>query len=236
MKAAILQSNYIPWKGYFDLMNSADVFVIYDEVQYTKNDWRNRNKIKTTQGLSWLTIPVRQERLSQSILETKVHNSDWRRKHWTAISMNYAKAPFFTQYAETFNKLYLQSDELYLSRINYDFITVINSILGINTRVVWSHDMQLVNGRTERLVHICQQLQASEYISGPAAKNYLDGRLFEQAGIRVSWMDYGGYAEYRQLYPPFVHAVSIIDLIFNEGPDAAFFLKSRIKTKGFTGD
>lgn len=226
MKAVILQSNYIPWKGYFDLMNMADVFVIYDEVQYTKNDWRNRNKIKTANGLTWLTIPVKQERLSQRIIDTQVHNNDWRKKHWNSISMSYSRAAYFKQYRSNFEQLYLNSAETYLSRINYDFFVVINEILGINTKLVWSNELALVEGKSERLVDLCKKVGADEYISGPAAQNYLQTDLFEKEKIRVSWMDYSGYPEYRQLYPPFEHGVSVLDLIFNEGPDASLFLKS----------
>ena len=226
MKAAILQSNYIPWKGYFDLMNRADVFIIYDEVQYTKNDWRNRNKIKTANGLTWLTIPVKQEKLSQRIIDTQVHNNDWRRKHWNSITISYSRAPYFRQYRSLFEELYLNSSETYLSRINYSFFVAINEVLGINTKLVWSNELNLVEGKSERLVDLCKKVGADEYISGPAAKDYLQTDLFEKENIKVSWMDYSGYTEYRQLYPPFEHGVSILDLIFNEGPESSRFLKS----------
>jgi hypothetical protein len=226
MKAAILQSNYIPWKGYFDLMNSADVFIIYDEVQYTKNDWRNRNKIKTANGLMWLTIPVKQEKLSQRIIDTQVSNNEWRKKHWTSISMSYSRSSYFGHYRSLFEDLYLNSSETFLSRINYDFFVAINEILGIDTKLMWSNELNLVEGKSERLVDLCKKVGADEYISGPAAKDYLQTDLFEKQKIKVSWMDYSGYTEYRQLYPPFEHGVSILDLIFNEGPGASRFLKS----------
>ena len=112
MKAAILQSNYIPWKGYFDLMNSADVFIIYDEVQYTKNDWRNRNRIKTANGIIWLTIPVRQNNLAQRIIDTEVVNNGWRKKHWNSIAMSYSKTPFFKKYNSQFEEIYLRTGQL----------------------------------------------------------------------------------------------------------------------------
>jgi hypothetical protein len=226
MKAVILQSNYIPWKGYFDLMNKADVFIIYDEVQYTKNDWRNRNRIKTASGLIWLTIPVKQEKLSQRIIDTQVHSNDWRKKHWNSISMSYSRAAYFKQYRALFEDIYLGSTETCLSRINYSFFVVINQILGINTKLIWSNELNLVEGKSERLVDLCKKVGADEYISGPAAKDYLQTNLFKKEGIKVSWMDYSGYPEYRQLYPPFEHGVSVLDLIFNEGPDASRFLKS----------
>ena len=226
MKAAILQSNYIPWKGYFDLMNSADVFIIYDEAQYTKNDWRNRNRIKTANGTIWLTIPVKQPNLTQRIIDTEVANHDWRRKHWNSISMSYSKAPFFKQYGSVFEELYLNSQETSLSKINYSFFVAVNDILNIKTKLLWSQDLELIEGKTERLVDLCEKVKATEYISGPAAKDYLDVDQFVNKNIRVSWMDYSGYPEYRQLNPPFEHYVSILDLLFNEGDKATDFMKA----------
>jgi hypothetical protein len=225
MKAAILQSNYIPWRGYFDLMNRADVFIIYDEVQYTKNDWRNRNKIKTANGLTWLTIPVRQEKLSQRIIDTQVVNNEWRKKHWNSISMAYSKAPYFKEYRSLFEEVYLNSSETYLSQINYQFFVAIAGVLGIDTKLIWSNDLHLIEGKTERLVDLCKKVGADEYISGPAAGVYLQTELFDEENIKVSWMDYSGYSEYSQLYPPFEAGVSVLDIIFNEGPEAHRFIK-----------
>ncbi|HIP48251.1 MAG TPA: hypothetical protein EYG92_04705, partial [Lutibacter sp.] len=128
-KIAILQSNYIPWKGYFDLINMVDEFILYDEVQYTKNDWRNRNKIQTKQGVQWLTIPVRQKELSQLIKDTKITDKKWGKKHWATIRQNYSKAKYFKEYKDIFEELYLNCEEQYLSQINYKFIVVINEIL-----------------------------------------------------------------------------------------------------------
>ena len=225
-KVAILQSNYIPWKGYFDLINMVDEFVLYDDVQYTKSDWRNRNRIKTRNGAQWITIPVSQESLSQRICDTKVANRRWREKHWKSICQWYPKAPFFKTYKGIFEDLYLGDNESYLSRINYTFITAVNGILGIGTKVSWSVDYDVVEGRTKRLVNLCKQTGATEYISGPAARNYIEEDLFDNEGICVSYMDYSGYPEYDQLFPPFEHSVSIIDLIFNKGPDAPKYMKS----------
>jgi len=225
-KIAILQSNYIPWKGYFELINMVDEFVFYDEVQYTKNDWRNRNKIKTSQGIQWLTIPVRQESLEQKIKDTKITDKKWNIKHWRAISQNYAKAKYFKEYKEIFEELYLGCDEEYLSQINYKFITAINEILGIKTKLRWSSEFELVDGQTEKLLGICKDCNADVYLSGPAAKDYFDEELAKLENIQVEWMDYSGYKEYNQLHLPFEHGVSILDLIFNEGPNATKFMKS----------
>lgn len=226
-KIAILQSNYIPWKGYFDLINMVDEFVLYDDMQYTRRDWRNRNKIKTPNGLAWLTIPVEVKgKYFQKINETKISEKDWAKKHWQSIVHNYSKAKYFKEYKEIFEELYLGCDEEYLSQINYKFITAINEILRIKTKIRWSSEFELVDGQTEKLLGICKDCAADIYLSGPAAKDYLDESLFEAENIKVEWMNYGGYLEYEQLFPPFEHGVSILDLIFNEGPNATKFMKS----------
>ena len=230
-KIAILQSNYIPWKGYFDLINMVDEFIFYDEVQYTKNDWRNRNKIKTPQGIQWLTIPVRQESLEQKIKDTKISDKKWNIKHWRTISQNYSKAKYFKDYKDIFEELYLTCDEEYLSQINYKFITTINEILEIKTKLRWSSEFELVDGQTEKLLGICKDCNADIYLSGPAAKDYFNEELAKQENIKVEWMDYSGYKEYEQLNPPFEHGVSILDLIFNEGDRAKEFMKSFDKSR-----
>jgi hypothetical protein len=226
-KVAILQSNYIPWKGYFDLINQVDEFILFDEVQYTKNDWRNRNLIKTPRGLQWLSIPVKHTGLqTQRICDTEVADSRWAKKHWHSLLHYYSKAPFFKQYSEYFKALYLTQTPPSLSQINYQFISTINSILNIKTRLSCSSDYTLIPGKTARLVKLCQDSLAQEYISGPAAKNYIEADLFKAANIKLSWMDYADYPDYPQLHPPFQHNVSILDLLFNVGPDASLYMHS----------
>lgn len=225
-KTLILQSNYIPWKGYFDLINMVDDFVLYDEVQYTKNDWRNRNKIQTKQGIRWLTIPIRHKKLDQKIIDTKVSDNRWNTKHWNTITQNYTKAPYFKKYKEVFEEFYLNTQEEYLSQINLKLIEIVNKILGITTKIHLSSEFNLVNGQTERLIDICQQLGADTYLSGLAAKDYFDEDLARNNKINVEWMDYSGYTEYNQIHQPFEHGVTILDLIFNEGPNAINFMKS----------
>lgn len=225
-KIAISQSNYIPWKGYFDLINMVDVFVIYDEVQYTKNDWRNRNLLKTKKGKEWITIPVKQSRLDQTIDETKVSMSNWNIKHWKTLQAVYGKAPYFKQYKEEIEKLYLESNSLYLSEINKQFIVGINNILNIKTPIIDSRELNLKGDASERLVSACKKLNADVYLSGPAAKAYIRYDVFEDNNIEIEWMDYEGYPEYNQGSEPFEHGVSILDLIFNEGNEASKYLKS----------
>jgi len=215
-KLAISQSNYIPWKGYFDLINKVDEFILYDDAQFTRRDWRNRNKIKTLNGLQWLTIPVDVKgKYFQKIKETKISEKDWGVKHWQQIKQNYSKARHFKNYKDIFEELYLNCNEEYLSEINYKFIITINQILGIKTKIKFSDDFEIYGNPTEKLLNICKQCKANIYISGPAAKNYFDEQLAEKENIQVQWMNYKNYEEYEQLFPPFEHGVSILDLIFN---------------------
>lgn len=230
-RVAILQSNYIPWIGYFDIIDLVDEFIIYDEMQYTKNDWRNRNKIKTPNGLQWLTIPVENTgHISRKISETKITDKKWFRKHWNSIRLNYAKAPYFKVYKDVFESLYKECEqEEYISNVNYKFIKKINEILGITTKISYDTDYGLIDGKTERLVDLCKKAGATEYLSGPAAKNYIDENLFNQAGIKLIWMDYSHYKEYPQLFPPFEQGVSVLDLIFNCGEDSKKMLTEKVE-------
>lgn len=224
-RIAIIQSNYIPWKGYFDIINSVDEFILYDEVQYTCQDWRSRNRIKTANGLAWLTIP-NNGTLSTSVAEVETMNNRWRVKHWRSISQAYARAAHFRTYAPLLEPLWLGNVETHLSRINRRFMEAICEILGIRTRITCSSSYQPTGGKTERIVDICLKSGATTYLSGPAAKGYLIPELFQQAGIALQWMDYSEYPEHPQLHPPFEHAVSIVDLILNTGPDATRYMKS----------
>ena len=227
-KVAILQSNYIPWKGYFDIINSVDEFILYDDMQYTRRDWRNRNKIMTKDGLKWLTIPVNNKgKFFQKIKEVMVSEPDWAEKHWKSIHYNYARAKCFADYAPTIQEMYEQcAKESYLSKINYTFLAGICKILDIKTKITWSSDYPMKDGKTERLVGLVQSAGGDYYLSGPAAKDYIEEKYFQEAGIELAWMDYSGYPEYHQLSEHFEHGVSILDLIFNEGMDASKYMKS----------
>jgi len=226
-KVAIVQSNYIPWKGYFDLINLVDEFILFDDMQYTRRDWRNRNIIKTPNGPLWLTIPVEVKgKYEQKIKDTTISDPAWARKHWASIVHNYSKAKYFPMHRDVFENLYLKSEERFLSQVNYLFLSAICEILGIKTTISWSMNYNSANGKTARLVDLIKQAGATEYISGPAAKDYLDEELFRSEHIALQYMDYSGYPEYNQLFPPFEHQVSVIDLIFNEGPQAKAYLRS----------
>lgn len=230
-KVAILQSNYIPWKGYFDIIDSVDEFIFYDEMQYTKNDWRNRNKIKTQSGLIWLTIPCETKgSISnfQKINETKITDKRWAKKHWNSIQLNYAKAPYFKEYKGYFENLYKSCEnEEFICNVNYKFILGINELLGINTKITYDKDYGLIEGKTERLVDLVKKAGGTEYLSGPAAKDYIVKECFDKENIKLSWMDYSGYREYPQLFPPFEHGVTVLDLIFNTGKDAINYIRNK---------
>lgn len=227
-KVAVLQSNYIPWKGYFDIINMVDEFILYDDMQYTRRDWRNRNRIISGGELLWLSIPVVSKgKFFQKINETKVADCKWVDRHWRSIQYNYANAEFFGMYADRIKDVYeVCRKEIYLSRINWHFIKEICSILGIKTKITWSSEYQLAEGKTERLVQLVKDAGGDYYLSGPAAKDYMKEELFAEAGIELAWMDYSGYPEYKQLSQIFEHGVSVLDLIFNMGPCADKFMKS----------
>ena len=227
-RVAIVQSNYIPWKGYFDLIGMVDHFVLYDDVEFNRYNWRNRNRIKTPGGTRWLTIPVRHAGSRPRIQEIEIAYPTWNRKHWETLRHHYARAPYYSLHREFFEELYLGSQERRLSEINSRFLRAICGLWGIRTEFSWSRDYCLAEGRIPRVVDLCRQLGASVFLSGPTARPYIEEHLFREAGISVEWMSYDHYPEYRQLYsPPFIHEVSIVDLIFNEGAEGAWrFMQS----------
>jgi hypothetical protein len=229
MRIAILQSNYIPWKGYFDLIRAVDEFVLFDDVQYTRRDWRNRNRIKTRSGPAWLTIPVNASgQFHAPIKAITTSDPSWGRRHWNSLVASYRRAPHFERYADRLSSLYLECGrEEHLSSINFKWISALCEILGIGTKLSWSMAYVMAEGKTERLVGICEQAGADTYISGPAARAYLDPSAFAAKGIRLTYFDYTGYPEYTQLYPPFDHHVSVLDLLFSVGPDASQYMLVR---------
>lgn len=216
-KVVILQSNYIPWRGYFDLIRAADIFVYYDEVQYTRGDWRNRNKIVSESGERWITLPVlKAGNFGQSIADTQISDKGWASKHWDNLRGTYKSASEFKKWKPFFQMLYNSLDEeTSLIKINRYFIEAICKELGITTKFICSADISQPGGKTQRLVNLCQALGASEYLSGSAAKSYLDIQCFEDAEIKVEWFNYPEYKKYTQLDGQYRVGVSIIDTLFN---------------------
>ncbi len=225
-KIAILQSNYIPWKGYFDLIAAVDEFIIYDEMQFTRRDWRNRNQIKTPHGAQWLTVPVQVKgKYFQKINETQIDGTTWAAEHWKSLSQNYRRAPYFNEIAHWLEPLYLKQPYIQLSELNVCFMTAICDYLEIKTIITNCEKYVLKEGKTERLVDLCLQAGATEYISGPSAKDYIDKDLFLSENIKLTWFDYTGYPQYPQLWGEFTHQVSILDLLFNCGKNASSYMR-----------
>ena len=226
-RVAIVQSNYIPWKGYFDLIGLVDEFILFDDRQYTRRDWRNRNLIKTPRGADWLTIPVDVKgRYLQRIEEVRVAEPTWARDHWKTISLNYARAPFFGEFRPEIEGLYeTAARQERLSAINRVFISAICELVGIRTKISWSTEYAATGTKTDRLVDLCRQAGATEYLSGPAARAYIEDDAFARAEIVLSYMEYSDYPEYPQLFPPFDHHVTVLDLLFNTGRDSPHFMK-----------
>jgi hypothetical protein len=223
-RIAILQSNYIPWKGYFDIIHDVDLFVFYDDVQYTKNDWRNRNRIKTPGGLLWLTIPTGSA-LDRRVCDVRLSDAHWAQKHWKSLRQFYSSAPYFKHYEPFFKEIYLGSRWETLSELNHYMIrSIARDILGIETQFADSRDFRMEGARLDRLMNLIESIGAESYVSGPSARSYIDENRFVASGIELIYKSYAGYPEYPQLHPPFEHAVSIVDLLFNAGPDAPQYI------------
>lgn len=229
MNAVILQPSYIPWRGFFDQISKADLFIFYDDVQYDKHGWRNRNQIKTAQGKQWLTIPVHSAGVTQGIpiKDVKIDwSKPWAKNHWKSLSIAYAKAPFFKQYAGLVEPFF-QRQDVYLADFTIELTIALARALGIErTKFMRSSSLAGIDGqKTERLIQILTQAGASHYISGPSARDYIEQEQFDQAGITLEYMRYD-YPEYPQLYPPFEAQVSILDLLFMTGPEASRYFIS----------
>ena len=232
----ILQSNYIPWKGYFDLMAAADEFVLFDEAQFTKNDWRNRNRIVLAGKAHWLTIPVATAgRFRAPISEVEAANGDWARMHWETIRQAYRKAPHFAEMVPVIEAVYATAaGHTNLSEINALFLRHLAPLLGITTTLLQSDTVPRTTGDpTGRLVEICQARGATRYISGPAARAYIKTELFEEAGISLWYVSYDGYPVYDQAMEPFVHGVSLIDTLMRCGTSARLHLNSVSRPQSF---
>ena len=224
-RVAIVQSSYIPWKGYFDLIRAADEFILLDDVQFTKRDWRSRNRIKTKDGLYWLTIPVHTKgRYQQRIMDVAISDPAWSERHWQTIQGAYARTPFFDAYAPRIKSVYEQPSDR-LSDVNRSLIGAICQTMAITTPIRWSSEYHPSEGRNERLIDLCLKAGATDYLSGPSARGYVDEAAFADAGVAVHYVDYSSYPEYAQPYPPFEHAVSALDLLFCTGPAARDYLK-----------
>jgi hypothetical protein len=224
--AAILQPNYVPWRGYFDMMDDVDVFVLLDDVQYTKNDWRNRNRIKTAHGLRWLSVPVRHERLGQAISDVRVGTvvGDWRGGHLRQIADAYRDAPHLEPARSEFAAILARGHDL-LVDLDLDLLVWAKERLGIATPILRSSDLPSAGTKTAKLIDLLKAVGATAYLSGPSAEAYIDPAMFAAAGISLAYKRYE-YPPYPQLWGPFEGGVSVLDLLFNTGPEARAHLKS----------
>jgi hypothetical protein len=224
MRCVILQPSYIPWRGYFDLIRCADVFVFYDDVQYDKGGWRNRNRIKTPQGLKWLTIPVRKRGIvSGKIPINAITTADdrWATKHLEALRRSYASAPYFD--GEWLERMYADPPSL-LAEFTITTTIELAARLGIcDTRFIRSSELHATGRKTDRLVDVLRKVGATHYLSGQSARAYIEPQKFDDAGITLEWIPYD-YPEYPQLYPPFEPFVSVLDLLFMAGPEAPRYI------------
>ena len=228
MIIAVHQPQYIPWIGYFNKIASVDAFVLLDNVQYKKNEFQNRNKIKTCNGTQWLTVPVKYK-FPQKISEVMINNNyPWQRKHLQALRTNYSKAPYFKQYYHFIEQI-LQRPWEKLSDLNSIIIKELCQLLGFNTKLYSSSELTInENEPNARLIKICQHFNADTYLSGKGAIKYLNLSLFERATIQVRFQDFY-HPIYQQLFGDFVPNLSIIDLIFNYGDNSADIIR---QTKG----
>ena len=225
MRLAMSQSNYIPWRGYFDLIASVDAFVIYDDVQYTKADWRNRNRVKTRDGVKWLSVPIyANHNFPALIRDTELAGTNWSLKHWRTIHHAYGKARHFAFAAPILEEL-LFTPFRTISQLNIALIRNIAQLLGINTPITVASDHEPVFGKLTRPAEMCAQLGATIYVSGPRGRDYLVPSVFADRGVGVEWFDYSGYPEYPQLWGEFVPDLSVIDLLFNCGAEAGRYMK-----------
>ena len=227
-RVAIIQSSYIPWRGLFGIIDRVDAFVLYDDMQFAKRHWHNRNQIKTATGPQWLTIPVETKGRFEQAIEDVTVSAPWADTHWQGIRHAYARAPFFGDYAPRIETLYAQADAMtHLSAINHLFLAGLCPLLDITTPLHWSREFQAEGRKTDRLVSLCRATGATRYLSGPSARDYIEPEKFTEASIALEWMDYAGYREYPQLHGAFEPQVSVLDLLFNTGPQAPDYIRRR---------
>jgi len=228
MKIAILQPAYLPWLGFFDLMDQVETFVLLDNVQFEKRSWQQRNRIKSPTGLLWLTVPVKSRGLfEQRICEVGVGDNQFWRDHLRSIEMNYRRAPFFADYFEECGVVLRSSETGLLVDLTSSLVVWLASKLGVAASVVRASELQESGKRTELLRDLCIKLHASEYRSPLGSAEYLleDMQLMRDANVTVFFQNYA-HPEYRQLFPPFVPYASALDLLFNEGPRSLDVIRS----------
>ena len=224
---AVLQPGFLPWLGFFDQMIRSDVFVIYDDVQFDKHGWRNRNRIKTANGVAWLTVPVRHSgHHGQAISDVKIDNSrNWARKLVSAIHQAYSRAPHCEPYVKQLAEILTRPWDNLID-LDLCIIELMARWFEVETNLLKASELGIRGSQSGRLLEICQHFGASRYLSGNAAKSYLDNQLFDNAGIEVVWQDYA-HPSYPQLHGEFVPYLSALDLILNVGPESPKVIRGK---------
>jgi hypothetical protein len=229
MRIAVSQPTYLPWLGYLDLIDQADIFVLLDNVQFEKQSWQQRNRIKGPTGLQWLSVPVVfRGRLGQPINEVVIRDSGFPAEHLRAIELSYRRAPFFNRYFEQITAiLEKHSAGSLLVELNIELIKWFCSVFGIGTPLLCSSGQGASGRRSDLLLNLSLDLHATTYLSAPGSATYLveDLAKFSNAGIEVAFHNYA-HPEYRQRFPPFVPYAAALDLLFNEGDSSAEILRS----------
>ena len=226
-RIVILQPSYLPWLGYFDQLYKSDVFVLYDDVQYDKHGWRNRNRIKTDTGSLWLTVPVLTH--GQGLPTNRDARIDtrqpWARKHLQALRVNYAKAPAFGEVFDALEPV-LGRPWTHLLDLNRAVLETLCRLLGLTRSILLSSELNIPGQKTERLIALCRALGAGRYLTGDAASDYLDETRFAANGIRVEYHHYR-HPVYPQLHGEFVPYLSVVDLLMNHGRESLGVLVDR---------
>lgn len=218
MVIGILQPGYLPWLGFFEQLYRSDIFVIYDDVQYDKGSWRNRNRIKTANGIQWLTVPVRFDFSDRPLVnQVSIDNAvDWRKKHASSIRQNYGRTPFFARYWPLFEEAFDRQWD-FLIDLDLYFIERLATCLGLaDRRIILSSSLNLDGDRIGRLLAVCKHFNADVFYEGAAGRNYIDDQKFMDRGVSVQYQNYQ-HPVYKQLYGEFIPYLSVIDLLFNQG-------------------
>ena len=226
MRAVVLQPTYLPWMGYFGMIDTADIFVFYDDVQFSVQSWQQRNRIKSPSGESmWLSVPII-HKFGQNINQVQINNaSNWLKKHWKSINQSYSKAPSFKNYAEEIENLY-QKEWPYLCELNIFIIQRLSQLLGVRVpKFMKSSEISNITGeKTDRLLRVLEEIGADEYIGNPGARDYIESDKFKESGIKLYWYEYR-HPVYPQIRGDCIPYLSSIDLLFNTGHEAVNYIR-----------
>lgn len=228
MRIGILQPGYLPWLGFFEQVYSSDVFVIYDDVQYDKHGWRNRNRIKSANGIQWITVPVLTSGMNKPLIKDVLidNRTSWQKKHLNALTINYGKAEYFKDYIGIFEEIYARRWD-FLLELNVEITAKILSAIGLQREIKFSSKLDVHGDRIQRLIDICKLFNGTVFYEGAAGQNYIDEATFNSEGIALEYQKYE-HPIYRQLYGEFIPYLSVVDLLFNEGSKSLQIISGEI--------